>query len=189
MGYVADGGGAFRRRRACPEHQGQDERLHPRDRREEASPSSAPACEVGLAPTSVAVARKGVGIGGVGMGRSRLRAPYAMLQWQLANITTPNHLKMQSEAPPGSAAYARRQVRGYLRGIRMMRATPEQWTFLEAKGSTQDEAAGPPEKSARRGGHANAQARQARTCGSGAGEAKAELRDCLSSVSPRTQSR
>ena len=68
MGYVADGGGAFRRRRACPEHQGQDERLHPRDRREEASPSSAPACEVGLAPTSVAVARKGVLIGGVGNG-------------------------------------------------------------------------------------------------------------------------
>ena len=95
-----------------------------------------------------------------------------MLQWQLANITTPNHLKMQSEAPPGSAAYARRQVRGYLRGMMMMRATPEQWTFLEAKGSTQDKAAGPPEKSARRGGHANAQARQARTCGSGAGEAR-----------------
>ena len=67
MGYVADGGGAFRRR-ACPEHQDQDERLHPRDRREEASLSSAPACEVGRAPTSVAVARKGVGIGGMGNG-------------------------------------------------------------------------------------------------------------------------
>ena len=53
-----------------------------------------------------------------------------------------------------------------------MRPTPEQWTFLEAKGSTQDEAPGPPGKSARRGGHANTQARQARTCGSGAGEAR-----------------